>query len=176
MRRSGVWFGVLVMCSALMLQGCVAAVGIAIAEAERERFEKLRIWKADLDGRDCEGLGNAYVELIQQKDDYVDFDQREDHLREVFRQKGCSVPTEVPDKIEVSASEQERYARLRTWKASIAGRDCAGLNDAYGKLVLQGKDVSDFDDRDAYIRGEFRKAGCPQPKARNGWTPHIGGY
>ena len=77
--------------SALSLSGCGTIVRIAV-EAETERLEKLRTWEARIAAYDCQQLTDEYVRLEKIKGDLVDFDQRQDTMRDEMTNKRCALP------------------------------------------------------------------------------------
>ncbi|MEM7213448.1 MAG: hypothetical protein AAF479_16455 [Pseudomonadota bacterium] len=78
--------------AAFALQGCIAAVGVANAQAEQERLAELSKWEANVQTQDCAGLDETYAKLAADKDGLVDFDQREDFMRDQYEQKSCPLP------------------------------------------------------------------------------------
>lgn len=83
---------VAVLCAAFALQGCVAAVAVAVAQAEQDRLAQLASWEAEIRSKDCAGLDQSYAKLVADKDDFVDFDQRKDFMREQYTEKSCPPP------------------------------------------------------------------------------------
>jgi len=77
--------------AALLLSGCGKIIGIAI-QAEQERLAELRSWEASLAEMDCGGLDDEYAGLVKIKDDLVDFDQRQDIMRDAMTGKSCALP------------------------------------------------------------------------------------
>ncbi|MEM6623161.1 MAG: hypothetical protein AAF674_13090 [Pseudomonadota bacterium] len=77
------------------LQGCVAAIGYAVGQAEAERVKQLELYQASLTRLDCDGLGQARTDLIAEREDLVDFDQREDVLQDAFEAKSCPWPDDA---------------------------------------------------------------------------------
>jgi len=83
---------VAVLCAAFALQGCVAAVAVAVAQAEQDRLAELSNWEADVRAKDCAGLDETYAKLVADKDGLVDFDQRKDFMRDQYEEKSCPLP------------------------------------------------------------------------------------
>lgn len=77
--------------AALLLSGCGKIIGIAI-QAEQERLADLRNWEGRLAEMDCGGLDEEYAVLEKIKDDLVDFDQRQDIMRDEMTGKSCTLP------------------------------------------------------------------------------------
>ncbi|MEM7687177.1 MAG: hypothetical protein AAF293_20285, partial [Pseudomonadota bacterium] len=83
-------------CVLLTLQGCVVALGYAISEvvdAEEQRLAGISSWEAEMAAMDCEQLTAEHGKLVENKDAYaVDFDQREDAVRDKLNEKSCALP------------------------------------------------------------------------------------
>ncbi|MEM9063704.1 MAG: hypothetical protein AAGD13_24880 [Pseudomonadota bacterium] len=84
------------MCIAMALQGCVVAVGYAISEVvenEEKRLAEISQWESEMAAMDCTQLTAEHANLVANKDTYfVDFDQREDSVRDKLNEKGCELP------------------------------------------------------------------------------------
>ena len=76
-----------------MTAGCLAGTfGRIVVENEQNRLAELRKWEESLAPRDCAELETAYGDLNAQKDDFQDFDQRMDVLRDQMEEKVCTLP------------------------------------------------------------------------------------
>ena len=75
----------------LLLTGCGKIIRVGI-EAEQARLAELRKWEATIAAYDCKQLGDEYTRLEQIQEDLVDFDQRQDTMRDEMTGKGCVLP------------------------------------------------------------------------------------
>ncbi|MEM1163743.1 MAG: hypothetical protein AAGJ28_22660 [Pseudomonadota bacterium] len=84
-----------VVAAVLALQGCAAAIGYAVYDIETDRLDRLRAWESSLAGLDCVQLGDAYAAVASDRDSFVDFDQRQDIMRDAMTQKSCTLPADL---------------------------------------------------------------------------------
>lgn len=63
---------------AMTLSGCLLLVGKIVVEAETERLADLERFEVEVASQDCDGRSGIYADLVSDKDNLIDFDQRSD--------------------------------------------------------------------------------------------------
>lgn len=80
----------------LLTSGCVGVASFAVREvykAEEKRLAEISQWEAEMAAMDCGQLTAEHGKLVENKDAYaVDFDQREDAVRDKLEEKSCALP------------------------------------------------------------------------------------
>ena len=61
-------------------------------------------------------------------------------------------------------AERERLADLERFELDVASKKCAGLSGMYGALVLDRKNLTDFDQRSDIVLDAMVRDGCPLPE------------
>lgn len=80
--------------AAILVSGCSKIITIAV-QAERERLVHLRDWESRVALMQCPELDKEYADLVKKKDDLVDFDQRQDIMRDEMTGKSCPLPEDL---------------------------------------------------------------------------------
>lgn len=77
------------------LSACSTTLISIAYNAEMNRLDKLERWEAKLAVFDCAQLDEEYTAMSETRDTFVDFDQRQDIMRDQMNSKNCALPEDL---------------------------------------------------------------------------------